>query len=53
MRMKTTASKPDIDKSSSSEVCQALLTQPVDGSNLSKLKSDLPSDFRLPTSRGA
>lgn len=53
MRMKTTPSKPETDKSSSSEGCHALLTQPAEGNNLSKLKSPVSCEFPWATSLGA
>lgn len=53
MCINTTASKPTVDKSSSSAGSHACLTQPGDGNNLSKLKSACWDFFSFSTKRGA
>lgn len=52
MRIKTTASKPEDDSSSSSESFHALLTQPGDGINLSRLKPLLRVEVPSTSKRG-
>lgn len=52
MRRKTTVSKPEDDKNSSSEGCHALLTQPGEGNSLSMLKWLNLLDFPSASKRG-
>jgi hypothetical protein len=52
MRIKTTASNPDVDSSSSSESFHALLTQPGEGISLSRLKRLLRLEVPSSSKRG-
>lgn len=52
IRIKTTASRPEDDKSSSSESIQAFFSQLAEGINLSRLKSPLCLVFPSATERG-